>query len=145
VQVVIGRPPVLTHDEESPMPKIAITTADAPPPAATYSQAVRKGNILQVAGQGPTDPATGEFVGPDVAAQTRQTMVNVQTILAAAGADFNDVVMMRVYLTDVAHFAAMNEVYGTFVAAPFPARTTVYVGLPAGMLIEIDALAVLDE
>jgi 2-iminobutanoate/2-iminopropanoate deaminase len=131
------------------MPKTAITTADAPAPVASYSQAVRKGNVLQVAGQGPADPATGEFAGSTVAEQTQQTLRNVQAILRAAGADFDDVLMMRVYLTDVADFAAMNEVYSTFVGdgvtAPFPARTTVYVGLPAGMLVEIDALAVLGD
>jgi reactive intermediate/imine deaminase len=127
------------------MPKTAITTADAPAPAASYSQAVRKGNILQVAGQGPTDPTTGEFAGSGIAEQTRQTLRNVEAILRAAGASFDDVVMMRVYLTDVAHFAAMNDVYTTFVDAPFPARTTVFVSLPAGMLVEIDALAVLGD
>ncbi len=131
------------------MPKTAITTADAPAPVASYSQAVRKGNVLQVAGQGPTDPATGEYAGTTVAEQTRQTLRNLQAILHAAGADFDDLLMMRVYLTDVAHFPAMNEVYSSFVgdgvAVPFPARTTVYVGLPAGMLVEIDALAVLGD
>jgi 2-iminobutanoate/2-iminopropanoate deaminase len=127
------------------MPKIAISTPDAPAPVASYSQAVRKGNVLQVAGQGPSDPKTGEFVEGGVAEQTRRTMANIQAILRAAGADFDDVMMMRVYLTDVEHFAAMNEVYSTFVGIPFPARTTVYVGLPEGMLVEIDALAVLDD
>lgn len=127
------------------MPKIAITTTDAPAPVASYSQAVRKGDILQVAGQGPSDPVTGEFVGTDIAAQTRQTMLNIQAILRAAGSDFDDVMMMRVYLTDMSHFAGMNEVYTSFVTAPFPARTTVYVGLPEGMLVEIDALAVLGD
>ncbi|HEU5354037.1 MAG TPA: Rid family detoxifying hydrolase [Actinocrinis sp.] len=127
------------------MPKTAITTAAAPAPVASYSQAVRKGNVLQVAGQGPVDPATGEFAGTTAAEQMRQTLRNVQAILRAAGADFDDVLMMRVYLTDVADFPAMNEVYSTFVSEPFPARTTVYVGLPAGMLVEIDALAVLDD
>lgn len=127
------------------MPKTAIVTSDAPRPAASYSQAVRKGNILQVAGQGPTDPATGAFVPGGVAEQTRQTLANVHAILHAAGADFSDVVMMRVYLTDAAHFAAMNEVYSDFVAEPFPARTTVFVGLAPGMLVEIDALAVLGD
>jgi 2-iminobutanoate/2-iminopropanoate deaminase len=126
------------------MPKTAISTPDAPAPVASYSQAVRKGPILQVAGQGPVDPATGQFVGPGVGEQTRQVMRNIQSILSAAGADFDDVMMMRVYLTDASHFAAMNEVYSTFVSEPFPARTTVYVGLPAGMLVEIDALAVID-
>lgn len=125
--------------------KRAVVTPDAPKPVASYSQAVIKGGLLQVAGQGPVDPATGQFAGATVAEQTRQTLRNVQAILRAAGADFDDVLMLRVYLTKVEDFAAMNEVYSTFVAEPFPARTTVYVGLPAGMLVEIDALAVVGE
>jgi 2-iminobutanoate/2-iminopropanoate deaminase len=74
----------------------------------------------------------------------RRTLRNVNTVLAAAGASMDDVIMLRVYLTDVAHFGEMNQAYGEFVSEPFPARTTVYVGLPAGLLVEIDALAVLD-
>jgi reactive intermediate/imine deaminase len=127
------------------MPKTAITTADAPAAVAAYSQAARKGNILQVAGQGPVDPKTGAFAGSTIAEQTRQTMLNVQTILRAAGADFDDVVMMRIYLADLGDFAAMNEVFSTFVTEPFPARTTVGVSLLGGMLVEIDALAVLGD
>ena len=127
------------------MPKTAITTDDAPAPAASYSQAVRKGKILQVAGQVPIEPATKQLVGPGVADQVRQALRNVQAVLRAAGADFDDVLMMRVYLTDAGHFAEMNDVYRTFVQEPYPARTTVYVGLPDGMLVEIDALAVLDD
>ena len=127
------------------MPKTAIVTTDAPSPVASYSQAVLKGNILQVAGQGPADPETGQFAGTTVTAQTRQVLRNIQAILEAAGADFDDVMMMRVYLTDTSHFAEMNEVYSTFVKAPFPARTTVFVTLPPGMLVEIDALAVLGD
>jgi reactive intermediate/imine deaminase len=126
------------------MPKTAITTADAPKPVASYSQAVRKGPILQVAGQGPVDPATGAFAGPDIGAQTRQTMRNIEAILTAAGASFDDVLMMRVYLADLGDFAEMNAVYSEFVAEPFPGRTTVGVTLPPGMLVEIDALAVLE-
>ncbi len=127
------------------MPKIAVSTPEAPAPVAAYSQAVRKGNILQVAGQGPTDPTTGKYAGTEVAEQTHQTMLNIQAILRAGGADFDDVMMMRVYLTKVEDFAGMNEVYSKFVSAPFPGRTTVYVGLPEGMLVEIDALAVLED
>ena len=127
------------------MPKIAITTPDAPAPVASYSQAVRKGAILQVAGQGPADPSTGEYAGTGIAEQTRQTMLNIHAILRAAGADFDDVMMMRVYLTKVEDFPEMNKVYSEFVSEPFPGRTTVYVGLPEGMLVEIDALAVLDD
>jgi 2-iminobutanoate/2-iminopropanoate deaminase len=122
--------------------KIAIRTDKAPSPSADYSQGVMKGGILQVAGQGPADPATGEFAGTTVGEQTRQTMRNVQAILQEAGASFDDVVMMRVYLTDKDHFAEMNAVYSEFVTEPFPARTTIFVGLGKGMLVEIDALAV---
>ncbi len=122
--------------------KIAIRTGKAPSPAADYSQGVMKGGILQVAGQGPADPATGEFVGTTVGEQTRQTMRNVQAILAEAGASFDDVLMMRVYLTSRDDFAEMNAAYSEFVTEPFPARTTVFVGLGKGMLVEIDALAV---
>jgi 2-iminobutanoate/2-iminopropanoate deaminase len=124
--------------------KIAMSTAKAPKPAAAYSQAVRKGAILQVAGQGPADPVTGRFVGTTVAEQTRQTLENVRAILDEAGASFDDVVMLRVYLTRREDFAAMNEVYAEFVDEPYPARTTVFTGLGEGMLVEIDALAVVD-
>lgn len=77
-----------------------------------------------------------------VGEQTAQTLRNVLAALAAAGAAETDVVSVRVYLTDVADFAAMNEAYATFFSQPYPARTTVYVGLPPGLLVEIDALAV---
>jgi 2-iminobutanoate/2-iminopropanoate deaminase len=124
--------------------KIAIRTDKAPKPAATYSQGVRKGGILQVAGQGPGDPATGVFVGTTVAEQTRQTLENVRAILEEAGSGFEDVLMMRVYLTRKEDFAEMNKVYAEYVSEPYPARTTVFVGLAEGMLVEIDALAVVD-
>ncbi|TQS46825.1 RidA family protein [Cryptosporangium phraense] len=128
----------------------AISTNQAPTPAHTYSQGVRQGNVLQVSGQGPVDPATNEYLHPgDVAKQTERTLLNVEAILQAGGATFDDVVMLRVYLTDRAHFATMNEAYGAFVSSRvtsgvLPARTTVMVGLPREeMLVEIDALAVL--
>lgn len=127
------------------MPKTAISTDRAPKPVASYSQAVRSGNVLQVAGQGPGDPATGTLVAGGITEQTRQTLDNIAVILAEAGASFDDVVMMRVYLADLADFAAMNDVYTTYVRAPFPARTTVGVALLGGMLVEIDALAVVEE
>jgi 2-iminobutanoate/2-iminopropanoate deaminase len=126
------------------MPKTAITTGGAPRPVAAYSQAVRKGNILQVAGQGPADPATNEYVAGGIAAQTERVLTSLAAILAAAGSSFDDVMMTRVYLARTEDFAGMNEVYTRFVTEPFPARTTVYVGLPPGMLVEIDVLAVLD-
>jgi reactive intermediate/imine deaminase len=131
--------------------RTAVATDQAPAPAATFAQGVRKGQILQVSGQGPADPATGEFLFPgDVAKQTEQTLRNVEAVLKAGGATFDDVVMLRVYLTDRAHFGIMNDAYGEFVSARItsgvlPSRTTVMVGLPREeMLVEIDALAVID-
>lgn len=129
--------------------KTRVSTSAAPAPAHTFSQAVRKGPILQVSGQGPVDPATGEYVhAGDVAAQTIRTLENVKAIVEGAGARFDDVVMLRVYLTAREHFGIMNEAYGRFVeentpSGVLPARTTVFTGLPREeMLVEIDALAV---
>lgn len=124
--------------------KVTFSTTNAPQPPAAFAQAARKGNILQVAGQVAFDPATGEVVGTTVTEQTRQTFRNLEAILEASGSGFDDVVMVRVYLTDTAHFAEFNEVYGTLVREPLSARTTVYVGLPAPLLVEIDVLAVVD-
>lgn len=131
--------------------KTRISTPHAPAPAHTFSQGVRKGPFVQVSGQGPVDPSTSEYLFPgDVAAQTTRTLENVKAIVEASGATFDDVVMLRVYLTSRDDFAAMNEAYGAFVTAHtpsgvLPSRTTVMTGLPrAEMLVEIDALAVID-
>jgi reactive intermediate/imine deaminase len=129
--------------------RIAVSTTEAPAPAHTFSQGVRRGPFLQVSGQGPVDPQTNEYLHPgDVKAQTVRTLRNVEAILAAGGAGFDDVMMLRVYLTTRDDFAAMNEAYGEFLATRvasgvLPARTTVFTGLPrAEMLVEIDAFAV---
>jgi reactive intermediate/imine deaminase len=128
------------------MGKTEIRTESAPTPVAAFSQGVRIGNVVQVAGQVGMDPATGQLAGTSVGEQARQTLANVAAVLEAGGASFDDVAMVRVYLTDTAHFDELNTVYGEFmssrVSTPYPARTTVYVGLPAGLLVEIDALAV---
>lgn len=126
------------------MAKVAITPEGAKPVPLPFSAGIRKGNILQTAGQVGIDPATGEIVGDSVTEQTTQAMRNVLAVLAAGGAGIDDVVMFRVYLTDLAHFPDMNAAYETFLTEPYPGRTTVYVGLPPGLLVEIDALAVLD-
>ncbi|MFI6743880.1 RidA family protein [Nonomuraea sp. NPDC050451] len=127
------------------MTRTVITTENAPALAAPLSQGIRKGPVLQVSGQLPLDPDTGEVVGTTVAEQTTQTLRNVTAVLKAGGAGLEDVVMLRVYLTDPAHLAEMNEAYAGAVGAPFPARTTVYMRLPPGLLVEVDALAVLDD
>jgi reactive intermediate/imine deaminase len=132
--------------------KTEVTTDDAPAPAHTFAQAVVKNGILQVSGQGPLDPATNEDVAPgDVRAQTTRTLQNVEAILTAAGSGLRDVMMLRVYLSRQEDFAAMNDAYGAFLSQRLgpddvqPCRTTVTVGLPRPeMLVEIDALAVLD-
>ncbi|MGI5157974.1 RidA family protein [Microbispora sp. CA-102843] len=127
------------------MTRTVITTENAPVLAAPLSQGIRKGPVLQVSGQLPFDPDTGEVVGTTVAEQTAQTLRNVNAVLKGAGAGLEDVVMLRVYLTDPAHLAEMNEAYAAAVGEPFPARTTVYMQLPPGLLVEVDALAVLDD
>ncbi|MFC9689617.1 RidA family protein [Kribbella sp. NPDC056951] len=130
--------------------KTAVSTTDAPAPLPVFSQGVRKGNILQVSGQGSVDPATGEFVFVgDVKAQTTRVLQNIEAILKAGGGSLDDVLMLRVYLTTRDDFAAMNEAYAEFVSTRtpsgvLPSRTTVFTGLPLpDMLVEIDALAVL--
>jgi 2-iminobutanoate/2-iminopropanoate deaminase len=128
--------------------KTEIRTDGAPAPAWVFSQGIRKGPLLQVSGQGPQDPVTGDYlhVG-DVKAQTRRTLENVKAILTAGGASVEDVMMLRVYLTKREDFAAMNEAYGEFIkdncpSGVLPCRTTVFTGLPVeSMLVEIDALA----
>ena len=130
--------------------KTAVSTTDAPPPMPVFSQGVRKGNILQVSGQGSVDPASGDFVfAGDVKGQTTRVLQNIEAILKAGGGSIDDVLMLRVYLTQREDFAAMNEAYAEFVSTRtpsgvLPSRTTVFTGLPLpDMLVEIDALAVL--
>lgn len=127
------------------MTRTVITTHNAPASPAPLSQGIRKGPILQVSGQLPFDPGTGAVVGTTVAEQTAQALRNVTAVLRAAGAGLEDVAMLRVYLTDPAHLPELNEAYAAAVGEPFPARTTVYMRLPPGLLVEIDALAVLDD
>ncbi|MGQ7312406.1 RidA family protein [Microbacterium arabinogalactanolyticum] len=127
-----------------------IRTDEAPAPAHVFSQGLRKGNMLQVSGQGPMDPVTNRYIAEgDVHAQTIRTLENIRAILEAGDASVEDVIMFRVYLTSQDLFPAMNEAYGEFVqkyvtSGMLPCRTTVFVGLPhPEMLVEIDALAVL--
>jgi enamine deaminase RidA (YjgF/YER057c/UK114 family) len=130
--------------------KTAITPATHTTPPARFSHGVRKGGLLQVAGQvgfGPAVPGEPPApVGPGLREQTLQTLENVRAVLEEGGASWEDAIMVRVYLTDTAHFAEFNAIYDEYFAVltqPPAARTTVYVGLPAGLLVEIDALAVL--
>ncbi len=122
--------------------KRTIATATAPAAVGPYSQAVAIGGLLFCAGQIPLDPATGEIVAGDVAAQTERVCANIAAVLAADSMTFAHVVKTTVFLTDMADFAAMNAVYARHFTAPFPARSTVAVtALPRGARVEIEVIA----
>lgn len=127
------------------MPRQPGVTDQAPAPVGPYSQSVRIGSLVHSAGQGADDPATGRLAGDDIATQTRQCLENVRAVLAASGASMSDVVRVGVFLAHKEDFEGMNAVYREFFAEPYPARTTVYVGLPGDLRVEIDALAVVPE
>jgi 2-iminobutanoate/2-iminopropanoate deaminase len=116
----------------------------APKAIGPYSQAVRAGQFLFLSGQTPIDPATGNLVPGDIAAQTRRVMTNLSEVLAAAGASFDHVVKTSVFLADMNDFAAMNEIYGSYFTSPYPARTTIQAArLPKDCRVEIDCIAIL--
>ena len=122
----------------------AIVTDKAPAALGPYSAAVKSGNVIHVSGQLPVDPATGEFAGDDIASQTRQSLTNIQNILAAAGATMANVAECTVLLDDINDFAGMNEVYGEFFSEPYPARAAFEVAaLPKAAKVEIKAVAYL--
>jgi 2-iminobutanoate/2-iminopropanoate deaminase len=124
----------------------AIVTDKAVRPAAPYSQGiVAQGPTLYVSGQGSFDPATSQFQPGSFREQAERTFHNVGLILEAAGAGWQDVVRVNVYLANVLDFAELNEVYRQFVVEPYPARTTVQAGLIGQMLIEVDCVAVIGE
>lgn len=115
-------------------------TTDAPAPAGPYSQSVRIGDLVSCSGQAGIAPDGRVVEG--IEAQTAQAFRNIAAALEAVGSTLDEVAHVRVYLTEVGQFAAMNGVYESVFDAPYPARTTVYVGLPPGLLVEIDAVAV---
>jgi 2-iminobutanoate/2-iminopropanoate deaminase len=119
-----------------------VTTDNAPKPIGPYSQAIIEGNLIFLAGQGPGNPATGQFEKGDVRSQTLRVFENIKAILEAAGSSFDKVVRCNVYLKDINDFAAMNEVYAGMFQAPYPARTTIQAGaLPGGIAVEIECVA----
>jgi 2-iminobutanoate/2-iminopropanoate deaminase len=127
--------------EEEPV-RNAIVTQKAPKPLGPYSQAVIEGDFIFVSGQGCINPLTGTLELGDVRSETKRTFENVRAILQAAGSSLDHVMKCNVYLRDINDFAAMNEVYETLFAAPFPARTTIQAGaLPGGIAVEIECIA----
>lgn len=124
------------------MRKQIISTSEAPQAIGPYSQAVRVGELVFLSGQIPLDPQTGQIVAGDTAAQTRRVMENLGAVLRAAGASFAEVVRATIYLVDLADFAQVNEVYGSYFPTEPPARATVQVAaLPRGVAVEIDLIA----
>jgi len=120
----------------------AISTSQAPGAIGPYSQAVQSGGFVYTSGQLPIDPATGSFPQGGIQAQTRQSLLNVQAILTAAGLDLSHVVKTTVFLADMNDFAAMNAVYASFFSEPYPARSAVAVKtLPKNALVEIEVVA----
>jgi len=127
---------------EEELMRNSVVTDKAPKPIGPYSQAVVEGDLIFVAGQGCTNPLTGKLELGDVRSETKRTFENVRAILEAAGSSLDDVLKCNVYLRDIDDFAGMNEVYATFFAAPFPARTTIQAGaLPGGIAVEIECIA----
>ena len=122
--------------------KQVISTEKAPSAIGPYSQAIQVGKMIYTSGQLPVDPATGSFPEGGIKEQTRQSLLNVQAILAEAGLAMSDVVKTTVFLADMNDFAAMNAVYADFFSEPFPARSAVAVKtLPKGAQVEIEVIA----
>jgi 2-iminobutanoate/2-iminopropanoate deaminase len=124
--------------------KQIVRTDQAPGPiqGAPYNQAIRVRDFVFVAGQLGIEPESGELAGPTVQDQTGQIMRNLSAILAAAGSGLDKLVKTTVFLTDLQHFAGMNEVYARYVGDAPPARSTIEIaGLPSGALVEIEAIA----
>ncbi len=123
--------------------KKVIHTENAPKAVGPYSQAIETNGMLFISGQIPIDPATGKFVEGGIKEQTTQVMKNIGAILTAAGYCYSDVVKSTCLLADMADFAAMNEVYGSFYTENPPARAAYgVVKLPLGALVEIETIAV---
>lgn len=125
------------------MNKEAIVSQKAPAALGPYSSAVKAGDTLYLSGQLGVDPVTGAL-REGVEGQARQAMENLAAVLEDAGASFDNVVKMTVLLADINDFAAVNEVYGSFLTAPYPARSAFQVAaIPKGALVEIEAIATL--
>jgi|SRR5215211_5837429 len=120
--------------------KRPIETDQAPAPIGPYSQAVVAGGVLYCSGQVPLDPASGELVDGGISEQARRCLESLDAVCRAAGTRLSEAARIGIYLTDMAQFAELNEVYASFFSEPFPVRTTVGVAsLPKGALVEMDA------
>jgi 2-iminobutanoate/2-iminopropanoate deaminase len=120
------------------VPREPISSDEAPPPGGAYSQGIRVGDLLFLAGQAPFD-ADGQLVGGSIESQTRQALTNLDAVARAAGGSLANAVRVGVYLSSLEYFAEMNATYGEFFAEPLPARTTIQSQL-VGFDVEIDAV-----
>lgn len=124
------------------MKKVIIHTNGAPAAIGPYSQAIKAGNLLFLAGQIPLIPGTGELANKDIAEETHQVMKNLSAVLTEAGMNFSNVVKATIFLSDMSLFAQVNEIYGSYFKDDFPARETVAVkGLPKNANVEISMIA----
>ena len=125
------------------MNKEIIRTENAPAPIGPYNQAIRAGGLLFISGQIPIDPETNQLVEGTIVQETQQVMKNLQGILEAAKLNFENVAKTTIFLSDMNLFSTVNEVYGAYFTADYPARETVAVkGLPKGVNVEISMIAV---
>lgn len=126
------------------MNKRIINTTKAPAPIGPYNQAIISNDMVFISGQIALNAATNELIKGDINAETHQVMRNLQEILEEAGINFNHAVKTTIFLKDMALFAQVNEVYGSYFSADYPARETVAVkGLPKDVNVEISMIAVL--
>ena len=122
--------------------KTIVNTNNAPAPIGPYSQAVAANGLLFVSGQIPSDPKTGEIVTTGITDEATMVMENLKAILTEAGIGFDQIIKTTIFLTDMQTFAQVNEVYGSYFTANFPARETVQVSaLPKGVNVEISVIA----
>jgi len=123
------------------MSREAISTPNAPSAIGPYSQAVKTGNLVFLSGQIPLDPATGQLVSGDIDAEIRRVFDNLRAVAVAAGGSLDHAVKVNVYLTDLAHFARVNEIMAGYFQLPYPARAAVQVAaLPRGARVEVECV-----
>ncbi len=123
------------------MARQIIETADAPAAIGTYSQAVRVGSTVWLSGQIPLDPVTQQLVSGDIEAEIRRVFDNLGAVARAAGGTLDDAVKFTVFLTDLGHFAKVNEIMAQYLARPYPARAAIGVAqLPRGARVEIECV-----
>ena len=127
------------------MAKEIIQTDSAPKAIGTYSQAVKAGNTVYLSGQIPLDPATMELVRDDMSSQIKRVFDNLKAVAQAAGGDLKDIVKLNIFLTDLNHFAMVNEIMAEYFQTPYPARAAIGVAsLPKGADVEMDAVMVVE-